>query len=282
MNLGAGERGVSKIVGLWFGRHAADRRGARPVSDSAVTVQGVSDRHWVDWHQLYDVPGSMLARRLAAVQDRISDALDAAPPGPLRAISMCAGQGRDLLTVLGRHRRGRDVTARLVELDPGNVAVAWQRAAEAGLTKVEAVAGDAGRIDAYDGMVPADLVLVCGVFGNITDADVARTISYLPALCTPGATVVWTRHRRPPDLVPFVCDSFTEHQFELVWLSDPAEPFGAGVHRFAGRPRPVPRGERLFTFVGREKLEALASSRSDVQQPDADRDEWPGHGRPQS
>ena len=47
----------------------------------------------VDWHQLYDVPGSMLARRLATVQDRISDALDTAPPGPLRAISMCAGQG---------------------------------------------------------------------------------------------------------------------------------------------------------------------------------------------
>jgi Methyltransferase domain len=220
------------------------------------------ERDWVDWHQLYDVPGSMLARRLATVQDRISDALDAARPGPLRAISVCAGQGRDLLTVLERHRRGGDVSARLVDLDPGNVAVAWQRASEAGLEKVEAVVGDASLIDAYDGMVPADLVLACGVFGNITDADIARTVSYLPALCSPGATVVWTRHRRPPDLVPFVCDCFAEQQFEVAWLSDPAEQFGVGVHRFAGRPPPLPRGERLFTFVGRKKLEARASSRS--------------------
>ncbi len=233
------------------------------------------ERDWVDWHQLYDVPGSMLARRLATVQDRISDALDTAPPGPLRAISICAGQGRDLLTVLERHQRGGDVSARLVDLDPGNVAVAWQRAADAGLRKVEAVAGDASLIDAYDGMVPAGLVLACGVFGNISDADIARTISYLPALCSPGATVIWTRHRRPPDLVPFVCDCFTEQQFELAWLSDPAEQFGVGVHRFAGRSRPLPRGDRLFTFVGRKKLEAHASSRSGSasrQQRDEDRD----------
>jgi hypothetical protein len=237
------------------------------LSDRPATVCDVDEldgveRDWVDWHRLYDVPGSMLARRLATVQDRISDALDIAPPGPLRAISICAGQGRDLLTVLERHPRGRDVSARLVDLDPGNVAVAWQRAADAGLKKVEAVTGDASLIDAYDGMVPADLVLACGVFGNITDVDVARMISYLPALCSPGATVVWTRHRRPPDLVPFVCDCFTEHQFELAWLSDPAEQFGVGVHRFSGRSRPLQRGEKLFTFVGRKKLQARAASRS--------------------
>lgn len=220
----------------------------------------MGERNWVDWHQLYDVPGSMLARRLATVQDRISDAFDAAPPGPLRAISMCAGQGRDLLPVLERHRRGRDVAARLVELDPGNVAAAWQRATAAGLQKVEAVAGDASLIDAYEGIVPADLVLACGVFGNITDADIARTVAYLPALCSPGATVVWTRHRRSPDLVPYVCECFAEQQFELAWLSHPDEQFGVGVHRFAGRSRPLPGGERMFTFVGRKKLEARASS----------------------
>ncbi|GGV88906.1 hypothetical protein GCM10015535_41290 [Streptomyces gelaticus] len=51
---------------------------------------------WQAWHDAFDVPESWLARRLRAVQDRIRDALDTAPSGPLRAISLCAGQGRDL------------------------------------------------------------------------------------------------------------------------------------------------------------------------------------------
>ncbi|MBO0808127.1 MAG: SAM-dependent methyltransferase, partial [Actinobacteria bacterium] len=73
-------------------------------------------RDWRAWHERYDDPGSSLALRLCAVQQQITAILDDAPPGPLRAISMCAGQGRDLLPVLARHPRGRDVTARLVEL----------------------------------------------------------------------------------------------------------------------------------------------------------------------
>ena len=76
-------------------------------------------RDWHAWHDAYDDPGSSLAQRLRVVQARIAATLDAAPPGPLRALSMCAGQGRDLIPVLASHPRGRDVTARLVELDPG-------------------------------------------------------------------------------------------------------------------------------------------------------------------
>ena len=79
----------------------------------------MAGRDWRAWHDAYDHPGSSLAQRLRVVQARIVGALDAAPPGPLRAISLCAGQGRDLIPVLARHPRGRDVTARLVELDPG-------------------------------------------------------------------------------------------------------------------------------------------------------------------
>ena len=60
----------------------------------------MTGRDWRAWHEAYDDPGSQLARRLAAVQARIADALDTAPPGPLRAVSMCAGQGRDLIPVL--------------------------------------------------------------------------------------------------------------------------------------------------------------------------------------
>jgi len=209
----------------------------------------VAGRDWRAWHDAYDDPGSSLARRLPAVQARIAGALDAAPPGPLRAIGMCAGQGRDLIPVLARHPRGRDVIARLVELDPGLAATARRAAADAGLPGVEVVTGDASLPGAYAGAVPADLALVCGVFGNITDDDVRRTVGCCAQLCAAGGTVVWTRARRPPDLVPRICAWFGEEGFELSWLSDPDAGFGVGVHRFAGRPRPLVAGLRMFGFA---------------------------------
>jgi len=209
----------------------------------------VAGRDWRAWHDAYDDPGSSLARRLAAVQARIAAALDAAPPGPLRAVSMCAGQGRDLIPVLAGHPRGRDVTARLVELDPGLAATARREAAAANLPGVEVVTGDASLTDAYAGAVPADLVLVCGVFGNITDADIRRTVGCCAQLCATGGTTVWTRARRPPDLVPQICAWFGEDGFELSWLSDPEAGFGVGVHRFTARPRPLASGLRMFGFV---------------------------------
>jgi hypothetical protein len=80
----------------------------------------VTERDWFTWHDDYDHPGTALARRLAAVQEQIRAALNTAKPGPLRAISLCAGQGRDLIGALAGHPRQGDVRARLVELDPRN------------------------------------------------------------------------------------------------------------------------------------------------------------------
>src|SRR5690242_14199661 len=71
---------------------------------------------WRVWHDQYDLPDSWMARRLKAVQTQIRAALDAGESGPLRVISLCAGQGRDLLEVLAEHPRRDDVQARLVEL----------------------------------------------------------------------------------------------------------------------------------------------------------------------
>jgi hypothetical protein len=63
------------------------------------------------------------------------------------------------------------------------------------------------------GAVPADLVLVCGVFGNISDDDVKTTVLALPTLCAHGGTVIWTRHRREPDLTGAIRTWFKEAGF---------------------------------------------------------------------
>ncbi|MDO3700656.1 class I SAM-dependent methyltransferase [Micromonospora sp. C28SCA-DRY-2] len=204
---------------------------------------------WYAWHDDYDEPGSALSRRLSELRKRLREALDSARPGPLRALSLCAGQGRDLIPVLAAHPRRDDVTARLVELDPRNAELARTAAADAGLTRVEVVVGDAARTDAYADLAPADLVLVCGVFGNISETDIRRTVRHCAALCATGGTVFWTRHRRSPDLVPTICDWFAEEGFVPVAVSSPADGVGVGVHRFHGEPRPLPAGVTMFEFV---------------------------------
>jgi len=209
----------------------------------------VAERDWARWHSAYDDPGSALARRLAVVQARIRELLDAAAPGRIGVVSMCAGQGRDLFGALAGHPRAADVSARLVELDPRNVAAARAAAVTAGGAEIEVVEGDAALTDNYVGAVPAQLVLACGIFGNVTDTDVARAIGYLRQLTAAGGAVVWTRHRREPDLVPAMTGWFAGQGFAPVWLSDKVEGFGVGVHRFTGTPTPLRRGERMFTFT---------------------------------
>ena len=109
-----------------------------------------------------------------------------------------------MIGVLAGHPRRDDVRARLVELDGRNVAVAGRGAQTAGLDGVEVLQADAGIADASAGAVPAQIVVACGIFGNITVGDIQATVAALPSLCAAGALVLWTRHRGPPDLTPAI------------------------------------------------------------------------------
>jgi hypothetical protein len=207
-------------------------------------------KDWLAWHDSYDRPGSRLHQRLGVVQAEIRAALDAQPPGPVRVVSLCAGQGRDLLGVLVDHPRRDDVVARLVEIDPRNVELARAAVRDERFDGVTAVEGDAGVTDAYVGAVPAELVLSCGVFGNVTDADIERTAHALPMLCAPGATVIWTRGGQDDDRLAAVDRWFRAAGFELVRMQtgggDP--PFGVGVHRLVAEPQPLEPGFTMFSF----------------------------------
>jgi putative methyltransferase len=208
-----------------------------------------SDRDWRRWHRQYDDPDSPLTKRLAVVQRLITLSLDEAPSGPLSVISICAGEGRDIVGALRRHPRRAEVSGRLVELDAHNATIARREAMASGLGRLEVVQADAGRTDAYAGSVPADLVLCCGVFGNIPDADIHATVAGLPMLCRPGAVVIWTRSRRPPDLTPTVREWFVEAGFEEMDFVAPAdELFSVGRHRWSGEVVELVIGRRLFTF----------------------------------
>jgi hypothetical protein len=193
---------------------------------------------WVAWHEAYDDPSSQLRARLTLVKRHLAAALDRAPAGPVRLLSLCAGQGRDVIETLPDHPRRDDVSAVLVEADPANVAWAREAAAAAGLPRVEVRQADASQPADYADATPADVLLLCGIFGNVSVADTQRTIAAAPALCAPGATVIWTRHRREPDLTPRIRAWFTGAGFkELAFGSPESSPqtgVGAAVLRDAG------------------------------------------------
>ncbi|GAA2136709.1 hypothetical protein GCM10009844_03150 [Nocardioides koreensis] len=203
---------------------------------------------WSQWHDGYARPGSGLADRLAAVRDRIALHLDATAPDPVRVVSACAGDGRDLLGVLAGRADADRVSALLVEHDAALAARA-REAAEALPATVEVRRDDAARSDVYTHAVPADLVLLCGIFGNVSDADVRATIEAAPELCAPGAEIVWTRHRHDPDLTPSIRRWFADAGFEeLAFVAPEGEHWSVGAHRLVVEPRPLVPGRRWFTF----------------------------------
>ena len=214
-------------------------------------------RDWAEWHSGYDDPSSALSMRLEWVKTRLRQAIDGCPPGPVRLLSLCAGQGRDVIGVLPAHRRRDDVRALLVEYDGRNAESARRSAAEADLAQVRIRQADAGQIASFADALPVDVLLLCGIFGNISDSDIQRTVYAAPALCASGATVIWTRHRRPPDLTPAIRQWFADSGFAEVAFDEleTGRLVSVGTHRLADaqgdRAKAVIPAGPLFTF--REK-----------------------------
>lgn len=184
------------------------------------------------------------------MQRRLRDALDQGD-GPLRLISMCAEQGRDVIPVLADHPRGDAIDALLVELDPRNAAEAEAAARDSGLARVRVLVADAAETANYRGAVPADVILACGIFGNISDDDIHATVAALPALAAPGATVIWTRGRwANNDPTPRIRSWFREAGFEELSFDAPDDcPYSVGVNRLASPPLPFDPTLRLFRFL---------------------------------
>lgn len=209
------------------------------------------ETHWQSWHHAYDDPDSSLSRRLRVVKSQLAAALDEASSGPIRLLSLCAGDGRDVLGVLADHPRAPDVVATLVELDPVLAGRARRAAAGLGVGSVDVREADAG--------VPSnfardderyEVVACCGVFGNISIDEIRTTVQGLAGIVAPHGSVVWTRHRRAPDATGTV-----RRLFERAGFVEAAFVAVDGTLAAVGRARrldtPAPRGsQRWFRFAG--------------------------------
>jgi hypothetical protein len=168
---------------------------------------------------------------------------------------MCAGQGRDLVGALSGLPRRLDVRARLVELDERNVAVARQAISDSGLSGLEIAIGDASNSSSYAGAVPADLILACGMLGNIEFTKLPSLVSQFLHLSAPGAVVVWTYNSLDPERASTLRHWFGDAGFEEVAFEESTlGPEVVGVSRLHDQPRPFLTGVKMFEFVGYDNL----------------------------
>lgn len=205
-------------------------------------------RDWQAWHRSYDDPSSALSHRLAAVVDALRTAVDTAPPGPIRLVSLCSGDARDIAIALTGHPRSSEISGCLVELDPVLASAASVNLDDLG-SRLEVRCGDASDPAMFTDMAPADVLLLVGIFGNVSDDDVRRLITAVPAVCRPGASIIWSRHRRRPDLTPAIARWFLEVGCATASFASPGPGgYAVGHERWSGRTTANRLPRRLFTF----------------------------------
>ena len=211
----------------------------------------MTGRDWLQWHKEYET-WPELQKRLHLVQSHISGCLTSLPPGPINVINVCAGDGRDLCGVLSVHERARDVTARLVEINPeltqrGTAAIDAARLGNV----MSYLLADATQFGTYVSMAPADLIVMAGVFGNVRPTELAHLVDGLPCLCRPDAFVVWTRHGTIYGVATLrnMRERLSQTGFVGVVEDVTSETgFVIGTHRFRGTTRDLPKDQAWFQF----------------------------------
>ena len=203
----------------------------------------------MQWHEQYEIPDSDLSRRLQVVVERLSEALDSLRAESPKLLSLCAGEGRDVISVL-RADPGSRVSAVLVESNPVLAERARDAASSSGISGLEVRCADAGDPGSFRDVVPVDVLLLCGIFGNVEPASVRHIVDVVPSMVNQGGYVIWTRGGSEPDWRPVIREWFESAGIEELAFEGAPATYGVGLNRvIANRPLSSCLEERLFSFA---------------------------------
>lgn len=199
-------------------------------------------------------------QRLRAVQEHFAQSLHQAPAGPVRIISICAGDGRDIIEVLRWHERRGDASAWLVELNRQSVAVGICNVRKARLDDaVHFRNRDATLFATYEDIGPADVLLLCGVWGHVAANERASLVSSVTSLCNTGAAIIWTRGvMHDMARVRNIQTHFSPDRWASVRISlTPDRKWAVATYRYVCSTSDPPQSGTLFNFqrrAGRDEL----------------------------
>lgn len=213
---------------------------------------------WAEWHKRYETSLLLLAR-LRIVREQIVAALDEYPCGPIKIVSLCAGDGRDLIEALTDHPRRADVTAVLLDTDVSSLERGRAAAVDTGLGRqLQFLHADATVAANYAGIVPADLVIISGVLGHVSEASLFHFLESLPMLCKTGGSVIWNRGlvaNQGSKHVSLIRDQLRRGGFEeLHYEVTSHNGFAVARARFGGQEIPLDLQRPVFEFAGLEHL----------------------------
>ncbi|NNN20704.1 MAG: SAM-dependent methyltransferase [Acidimicrobiales bacterium] len=205
--------------------------------------------HWESWHDSYSVKNSDLSYRLEVVKQRLQELIERFEV-PVRILSLCAGQGHDVIQTLKENPNLNISKALLVELDPKNVSVGESEIKRSGLGTVNYLEGDAANVSLYSDFVPVEILLLCGIFGNISLDDIKNTLERSSSFLAPGGFVVWTRHRKEPDATPAIRNWCAEFGYREIAFDTPdRHEFSVGTYELVKAPSKFLPDGKLFQFT---------------------------------
>src|SRR5262249_33753032 len=122
--------------------------------------------------------------QLLAVRAQIAAAAAKAPGTSVHLVSLCAGDGRDVIGTFAAADARQDMHATLIEAHPALVTRGQAAVEQLGLTRrITFRCADATHSSTYVDLRPAQILVLSGIFGNLTARDVQRLIAVLPSLC---------------------------------------------------------------------------------------------------
>jgi len=190
-------------------------------------------------------------QRLAAVERHLREAIDRAASGKLRILSICAGDGRDVLGAVATHPRRSDVFAWLLEADYYSVESGIEQARLAGLKdSVRFLHADATVFASYLDIAPADILLLCGVWGHVPPDERQAVVNACRALARPEGAVIWTRGvKRGMWRFAEICDYFEPSDWELTRSTvTPDARWAIATHQLVASAAELPTAGRIFNF----------------------------------
>ena len=137
----------------------------------------------------------------------------------------------------------------LVEIDDALAEAAQVAAAVDGLGNVEVRRADAGDPASFRDVLPVDVLMLCGIFGNVEHDRVREIVLRVPRIVQPGGFVIWTRGSdERDDRRSELRRWFVEAGMPEVSFDGAPEKFGVGVNQIKDSSFEPVGDERLFTF----------------------------------